>query len=173
MTQTIDDAKKKAQQVLDDNFVVEPPVRVTDIAANYGLQIAVADLGEYGADVAGYIDPKAKLIVVNMNDPSTRQAFTIAHELGHWFMHQDKLESEPDKYAILYRKPLGGPNIDSIEKQANTFAACLLVPKSMLENYKDTSDYRTIADIFGVSQEVIGYRFRHEFGKQESADDVN
>lgn len=165
MTSAISDAKKKAQEVLEANFVSEPPVRITDIAQNYGLQIKVVDLSGYPG-VAGFIDPQSRTIFVNKDDPPTRQAFTIAHELGHWLMHKKELESEPDKYAILYRKPLGEPNDDVVEKQANTFAASVLVPKNLLEKYKDVKDHTTIADIFGVSPEVIGYRLDHEFKKQ-------
>lgn len=166
MTNIVEEAKKKAQQVLDANFAHETPIRVTDIAQNYGLQIKIVDLGAYQSDVAGFIDSKTKTIFVNKNDGVTRQAFTIAHELGHWLMHQNELKSKPDKYAILYRRPLGEPNPDPVEKQANTFAAALLVPKELLEKYKDVKDHGKIADIFGVSPEVIGYRLRHEFGKR-------
>jgi len=156
-------AQLKADEVLADNIVTEPPVRVTDIARNYDLLVEEVDLGSFGARVAGFIDPKQKIIYVNKKDKANKQAFTVAHELAHWLMHQDKLHSEPNKYAVLYRMPLGSPQNDEIEKEANAFAARLLVPKEMLEKYKDNSDISTIADIFGVSEELIGYRLKHEF----------
>lgn len=165
MTDVVEEAISKAEEVLRDNLVEEPPVKITEIARNYGLLVETADLGEYGADVAGFIDPASKIIYVNKKDSATRQAFTIAHELGHWLMHQDELEKEPNKYAVLYRKPLGTVNGDPVEKQANTFAANLLVPKKMLEKYAKDSDINTLADIFGVSTEVIGYRLKHESPK--------
>lgn len=168
MTPAINDAKRRAQEVIDANFVSEPPVRITDIAQNYGLQIRIVDLSTHPG-VAGFIDPKSRTIFVSRDDAPTRQAFTVAHELGHWLMHGKELEAEPEKYAILYRKPLGEPNDDIVEKQANVFAASLLVPKGLLDRYKDVKDHKVIADIFGVSSEVIGYRLNHEYNKQAQA----
>lgn len=154
---------QRVDEILRENFVTSPPVRIEEIATNYGLTIVEADFERN--DIAGLIDPAEKKIYVNKNDPDTRQAFTIAHELGHWLLHQDQLSREPDKYAVLYRKPLGRPNGDPIETEANFFAANLLVPKTLLEKYKDVEDTNTIAKIFGVSLEVVGYRMKDEYGK--------
>jgi len=151
--------RQRVDEVLKENFVLSPPVRIEDIAANYGLTLVEADLAD---DIAGFIDQTKKKIYVNKNDSDTRQAFTIAHELGHWLLHRTQLNSDPDKYAVLYRKPLGGSNGDPVEKEANFFAAHLLVPKSLLEKYKD-EDPNTIAKIFGVSPEVVGYRMKNEY----------
>lgn len=159
-------AQLKADQVLADNLVAAPPVKVTDIARNYGLLVEEVDLGDFGARIAGFIDPIKKVIYVNQKDRPYRKAFTVAHELAHWIMHEDKLHSEPDKYAVLYRTPLGVPQEDPVEKEANAFAARLLVPKDMLKKYKDDSDISTIANIFGVSDELIGYRLKHEFNRK-------
>jgi Zn-dependent peptidase ImmA (M78 family) len=170
LTHLITAAKQQAAQVLDENFVSEPPVLVEGIAKNYGLQVKVADLGSSGNDVAGFIDPATKIIYVNKDDSPARQAFTVAHELGHWFLHHEQLQAEPDKYAILYRRPLGSSDVDAVEKQANFFAANLLVPKEMLEQYRDGTRHNEIAKIFGVSPEVIGYRFAHEFDGSDRSD---
>ncbi len=162
----IKDAQLQADKVLADNLVSEPPVKVTDIARNYGLLVEEVDLGSMGYRVAGFIDPIQKVIYVNQKDRSYKKAFTVAHELAHWIMHNDKLHSEPDKYAVLYRTPLGVPQEDPVEKGANAFAARLLVPKDMLKKYKDDSDISRVANIFGVSDELIGYRLKHEFNRK-------
>jgi Zn-dependent peptidase ImmA (M78 family) len=151
--------------MLSDNFVIEPPVPIVAIARNYELLVKEVDLGTFGARVAGFIDPLQKIIYVNEKDKPNRQAFTVAHELAHWILHQDKLHSEPSKYAVLYRSPLGASTEDVVEKEANAFAAKLLVPRDMLLKYKDNSSISTMARIFGVSEELIGYRLKHEFGK--------
>jgi Zn-dependent peptidase ImmA (M78 family) len=155
----------EADQILSDNLVVEPHVPIVDIARNYELLVKEVDLGSFGAKVAGFIDPLQKIIYVNQKDKPQRQAFTVAHELAHWILHQEKLHSEPDKYAVLYRMPLGAKTDDKVEKEANAFAARLLVPRELLEKYKDKSNVATIANIFGVSEELIGYRLQHEFNK--------
>src|SRR5690606_8372729 len=118
--------------------------------------------GSFGDRVAGFIDPMQKIIYVNEKDKAPRQAFTVAHELAHWMLHQDKLHSEPDKYAVLYRTPLGKTE-DEVEKEANALAGRLLVPRKLLDKYKNNSNIATVAKIFGVSEELIGYRLKHEY----------
>lgn len=159
-------AKAKAEEVLKENFVVSPPIDIEDLVTNYGLQVVEVDfdLDPKFHNVAGLIDPKEKTIFVSNKDSETRKAFTIAHELGHWLLHQEKLQSEPEKYSILYRIPIGTLNSDPVEKEANTFAANLLVPKHLLDKYKDL-DVDTISRIFGVSPEVVGYRLKNEYGR--------
>lgn len=160
----IQKVEDKVNEVISENFVVEAPVPIVEIARNYGLLVKEVDLGNFGDRVAGFIDPLQKIIYVNEKDKPPRQAFTVAHELAHWLMHQDKLQSEPNKYAVLYRMPLGKTE-DEIEKEANAFAARLLVPRKLLNKYENKSNIATVAKIFGVSEELIGYRRKHEYNK--------
>lgn len=148
--------KEAAEKVLEDNFIDMPPVVIHELAETYGLSVLKATFTH--KDVAGYIDMDKKAIVVNRDDGLHRQTFTIAHELGHWIMHRDLLDSNED-IRIVYRKPMGG-EIDPIEVQANAFAAYLLVPDKMLVGEMDKSDFY-LSDIFNVSQSVIGFRRRN------------
>ena len=150
-------AIEKARAVIQDNFIVVPPVRIDEIARNYGLNVIQANFKNYSREVAGFIDLAKKTIYVNASDSDTRKAFTIAHELGHYLLHLEKLQDPNNKISVLYRKPIGELNSDPIEKEANCFAANILVPMELLEKYKG-EDVNTIAKIFGVSPEVIGYR---------------
>ncbi len=156
-----DKAEKKADQVLKDNYVIEAPVKVQDIARSYGLLVEEVDLGDFGANVSGFLEPTRKVIYLNKKDSTVKKAFTIAHELAHWLMHSDDL----DQVTVYYRTPLGAPTQDEKEKEANAFAARLLVPKRMLAEYK-VEEVSTIAKIFGVSEDLVGYRLKHEFGRQ-------
>lgn len=160
----IQKVEDKVDEVISENFVFEAPVPIVEVARNYGLLVKEVDLGNFGDRVAGFIDPLQKIIYVNEKDKPPRQAFTVAHELAHWLMHQDHLHSEPNKYAVLYRMPLGKTE-DEVEKEANAFAARLLVPRDLLNKYKNKSNIATVARIFGVSEELIGYRLKHEYNK--------
>jgi len=156
-------AVKAAQLVLSENYVLAEPVNVRDIAKNYGLEVVDADFGEKLSNVAGFINPENRTIYLNSGNPENRKTFTIAHELGHWILHRDKLEKEPEKYAVLYRIPLGRLNQDPVESEANCFAANLLVPKTYLEKHIEKySDVDQLANIFNVSTEVIGFRLKYE-----------
>jgi len=84
------------------------------------------------------------LIAVNSNEPPLRQRFTIAHELGHFFLH-------PEKDAFVdYRDNKKGVMRTPREKHANMFAAALLMPRKTL-----LKDFKAIADDDGFSEEDL------------------
>lgn len=136
--------------------MLSPPVNIKELAKNYGLEVIEFDFGEEANNISGFIDIEKKKIYVNSNDSENRKTFTVAHELGHWLLHREKLDTNPD-YAILYRQPLGKANKDPIEAEANFFAATLLVPKELLDK-EENKDPTYLAGRFKVSEEVIGYR---------------
>ncbi|MCT8335740.1 ImmA/IrrE family metallo-endopeptidase [Leptospira sp. 85282-16] len=86
-----------------------------------------------------------------------RDNFTIAHELGHYFLH---LPQEFDKTMVFARD-----GYSLIEKQANRFAGAFLMPKDELESAinKFSRNKYLIADHFGVSIPALKYR-REELG---------
>lgn len=148
------------EEVLRENFVNEPPVSLTQILRNYGLSWRYDNLNASGfKQVAGFIDPLKKEIVVNEADkgPISHREFTLAHELGHWLLHRTELQQYPDRYAVLYYTPLGQMNNDPVEVEANLFAAHLLVPEHLLKQFENESISRC-ARIFGVPEELIAFR---------------
>jgi Zn-dependent peptidase ImmA (M78 family) len=149
-------AANKAHEVLTANSVIEPPVRIDQIAANYGLSVVEASFAPPHENVSGFIDFESKQIVVNRADPLNRKIFTVAHELGHWLLHPDVIAQDHGR-TILSRMPLRTADKDPLEQEANCFAANLLVPKEFLDPVKD-APITALANMFGVSQEVIGYR---------------
>jgi Zn-dependent peptidase ImmA (M78 family) len=154
-------AQNEAQRVLSENYIDSVPVRVEELISLYGLSLVYADLPRTDDDkqIAGYINTERKMVFIHKSDTATRQAFTIAHELGHWLLHKTKLESNPS-LGIMFRVPLGTIDNNPDEKEANCFAANLLVPFDQLVKYKD-KDQTSIATLFGVSPDVIGLRLRH------------
>ena len=78
-----------------------------------------------------------------------RDRFTVAHELGHYLLHDDNnvtlARMEKNKKIEHFRDP---------EWQANTFAAELLVPLNLI----DTQNIYEIAENFGVSNQVAEIR---------------
>lgn len=155
---TIQQALAKAKKLLADNYVVEPPVDVAEIAANNGLDVRVAEFPAEYQGVSGFINLEdgRPAVYVNADDPPHRQKFTIAHELGHWLLHEDEIRTNPKK-AILFRIAIGETNSDPLEKQANAFAAELLVPMELFAKVKD-KPVKDLVDMFDVSSDVIGYR---------------
>lgn len=151
-------ATNQARKILAENFILEPPVDVYELARNYGIEIHEQHFPLEFANVSGFINIEKgrPVMYVNASEPAARRKFTVAHELGHWIMHEDKIRQDPQK-AILFRMAIGAANKDPLEREANAFAAELLVPMEMLEKNKDKS-ISQLADIFQVSSDVIGFR---------------
>ena len=89
-------------------------------------------------DLSGLIlyenNQKKFIIFIEKSKPENRQYFTVAHELGHYFLHQDVLKKENlvvDGDATLYRLDSGLSNTQ--ESQANYFAASLLMPEEKVK----------------------------------------
>lgn len=80
-----------------------------------------------------------------------RKNFTIAHELGHLYLHFLKWEYESTREKSFKRLSyVAGGNK---EREANMFAGALLMPRSeykeVFEEYD--GDFNKIANVFGVS----------------------
>jgi Zn-dependent peptidase ImmA (M78 family) len=147
-------AKSTADQ-LTKNISV-PPVPVLEIAERSGVDVVFIDFEDLDEAVAGYCDFEQECIFVNMNDQPTRQTFTMAHELGHWILHRQYYLSNPEKYPVLPR--YGSPdNTNPMEKEANHFAAHLLVPDRLLKPVID-APVTKLARVFMVSRLMMEYR---------------
>lgn len=156
--------KETVDRVLKENMVVQPPISPEEIAENYGISINPVIFSEKYKDVAGFFDFEEEKIFVNSEDPYNRRTFTIAHELGHYFLHKKYFIENPKEYKVLHRMPIGAVNDDPLEKEANAFAANLLVPKFLLSKYKDYASTDELAKLFSVSKDVIRNRQKFEYG---------
>lgn len=137
-----------------------PPIPVLEIAERSGVDVLFADMGVHKDKVAGFCDFKNAKLYVNSGDPINRQTFTIAHELGHWIMHRDVFLKHPDKYPVLPRfQSVKESNI--FEKEANCFAANLLVPTQLLNPVRK-SNVAILARIFEVSATMMEHRLKND-----------
>lgn len=87
------------------------------------------------------------IISVNEEQSESRMNFTIAHELGHLFLHMGYMIDEDKWNAIdkqYYRK---GDNEEEFE--ANEFAAAFLMPRT---DYKDIMDRYTEGNIVSTTK---------------------
>ena len=101
---------------------ITPPVPIEKLAEDLFSVKIEKDRMESG--IAGKLYVKDKVIVLNVKDILERQRFTIAHEVGHLFLHEKNSKVK----SIVCRK-----NDNSrIEKEANCFAAYILMPKRLI-----------------------------------------
>ena len=154
--------REAANTQLREFGVQDTPVPVTAMARRQGLTLRYADFPQ-DENVSGFIDANSNSIVVNAAEPPSRHMFTIAHELGHWLLHRQQVMDDR-RYRVLTREALDAPK-PSIEREADGFAADLLVPEFLLERYYDDAPVRpsptSLARIFGVSEELIKYRLKN------------
>jgi len=150
-------AETKAKALTDQYSV--PPIPVYEIAENSGVNVVFADFGSNAEAVSGFCDFNSRRLYVNKDDSTQRQAFTMAHELGHWLLHRDFFTKDPDRYMVLPR--FSDPNRDdSMEKEANKFAACLLVPEKLLRPVIG-APVSALARVFGVSRTMMEFRVKN------------
>lgn len=77
-------------------------------------------------DLLGVILPgEVSGVLINSARPPSLQRYTAAHELGHWFLHQQVLRLDTDAM-------IAGHDQDSRELEAQTFAAHFLMPLELL-----------------------------------------
>lgn len=116
------------------------------LARALGLEIRDIKLPDY---VSGKIekDWRSGSFVISINDshPLTRRRFTVAHEIAHFVLHQD-LIGDGIVDDALYRSSKG----NEIERQANAYAATILMPAPLVRARFNSGDksYAGIADAF-------------------------
>lgn len=111
-----------------------------------------------GKDVDGAVKWTESIGKIYINDAysSTRKTFTLAHELGHYLLHegQEKLRFDVFDYS-------SDSKIVLEETEANYFAASLLMPKYEISRLWDiTHNISAIAPYFGVSESAVRTRIR-------------
>ena len=115
--------------------------------------------------IAARILPLEKLIEINENIPQLRGGFgesTIAHEIGHWILHIDRVQVE--RYIRLKQKGVDiqlepflcrqKDNLAGIEWQAQYFAGCLLMPQHILTELIQGKDITQWSHLYQISQEL-------------------
>jgi Zn-dependent peptidase ImmA (M78 family) len=135
------------------------PVPIEQIIREIGLPLSFEPLED---NISGFIERQngSYRIVVNANHAPTRRRFTAAHELGHYVYHRDLLgEGVGDNRA--YRTDGTdrlNANIRPIhERQANSFAANVLMPRHRLTDVAGEGT-ATLAARFAVSPEAMRIR---------------
>ena len=152
---------RRARDLLEEYGYDNPPVNPVAIARDQGFSVKFVTFTGKFVNASGYYDPLEERITVNRDDAPQRQTFTIAHELGHALLHEDWAETE--KYKIQWRDPSRNDNDNPYEKEANAFAANLLVPRKMLDEFRDLSDAQ-LSKLFAVSTQVVRFRRSNEYG---------
>ena len=113
-------------QVLANHWDGGLPVQPQLIARVMGVHVVVQ---EFAPEISGRIERRGGYTWIRLNktDNDKRQRFTVAHELGHFVDRKDE-----DFEYVEHRGPLASQGSDAGEVFANSFAAELLMPETMI-----------------------------------------
>ena len=153
------DFVNKAKGILERSKEIDIPIDPINIA-NYN-DIDVYAIEFTNENISGVISKKDNktTILVNENESYNRQRFTVAHELGHYFLHMN----EDKTYEELYRD--GRSTLEEVE--ANKLGAELLMPSEKVINKfneiialkkSEKEIISHLSDLFKVSEEAMGYK---------------
>ncbi len=110
------------------------PIPVEKIINEYGIILKKQPTDD---NLSGFlltdVVNKTVVIGVNSNQHPLRQRFSMAHELGHFLLHENEGIHFDYKNKILLRDETSSKGTDIREKEANLFAAELLMPNKLLE----------------------------------------
>jgi Zn-dependent peptidase ImmA (M78 family) len=139
-----------------ENGITTEPLDVAQLVQVLGIKLRFEPMKD---DDSGRLEKDNNgnwCMHVNSLHHPNRQRFTIAHELGHRFLHGDNRSEFADK--IFFRSN----QLDREESDANAFAAELLMPVDSFRSFvSDTSSkVENIANHFQVSSLAVRYRAR-------------
>ena len=140
-------AKRAALDLLSELGICDPPVDPVIVARSLGVTVNFVTFDSQREGVSGFYDCEDDAIFVNKHEFPLRQTFTVAHELGHKVLHEEWARS--GEYQVLLRDTTKQVQ-DHREREANAFAAELLMPKFMLDQYRDLA-VDQLSTLFAVS----------------------
>jgi len=146
--------RKMASKVLKDSKITEPPINLRVIAEAHGIVYREVEDFPDSVDALIIRGDDAIYAAVNARHHLHRQRFSLAHELGHFFLYGDAdlsggitIDNPPMEEAETASK-------DPAEAEADLFAGELLVPLAMLKLHAGKA-IPELSKIFVVSEQVI------------------
>jgi Zn-dependent peptidase ImmA (M78 family) len=168
--------RETAERLLKQHCRDGAAVDVQAIAESYGIEVKLEPVDD---DLSGFLfrEPQSgrTVIGVNASHHPNRRTFTIAHELGHFLLHEAEtvhLDSKSSGYTLQLRSPASATGENINEREANLFAAEILMPakfiakelrKKDLDLLEDESVLKDLAQKFKVSVQALTIRL-HNLG---------
>ena len=178
--------ENKAREILSEAEKIgiynkNEPVEIELICQKlFGLKISHDPLDKKMQEgVLGCLDFGQNAIFLDENSwyDTTRERFTITHELGHFICHKPLYEAVGNDLILLHNEldPIYEKPRKHIETQANMMGAAILMPKDVLiAKWNDFGKFTPFQEkaqylqrFFDVSRETIEYRLDNIFNKQK------
>lgn len=150
--------EERADEILNKYGGGNLPINVLEIAKKANVLVKYAPSTKFSGLL--YRKDRNAFMAISSSESNVRQRFTIAHELGHFFLHPQKdtfVEFRDNEKNIVRGVK---------EVQANKFAAALLMPRKFIEkdvqSFKETGITKAatefLAKKYHVSEEAMTYR---------------
>ncbi|KAB0537525.1 ImmA/IrrE family metallo-endopeptidase [Xanthomonas cissicola] len=123
----------RAQDMLNDAGVLALPINPMEIAKHLDIQVHAKPANSSGA--SGWLvrqgNDFAIIYATHIENPGF-QNFSVAHELGHYCLdgHPEHIFKQSGEHASRG----GFGSSDPIEREADYFASCLMMPKSLCKS---------------------------------------
>lgn len=166
------------QDLEKEGFNISAPIDIDAIASMLGIDV-VYDNSLVGKDIVGKIEFNDNKPVISVNPAENnyepRRRFTLAHEIGHYCLHSSPPKSFLDTKKCMNRNE---SYWDKYESESNSFAAQLLMPKTLIikrgkeiasELLKDSKDSKIprsefvaqMSNAFKISNPSMEYRLKN------------
>lgn len=159
------------QRLLAEHHVRSAPVDVVEIAKTLGVEVQETPAED---DLSGFLYRDRKrnsaIIGVNADHHPNRRNFTAAHELGHYLLHDFHDVHVDREFKVWLRDGASSKGTDLEEKEANLFAAELLMPVHFLKRDVeeigtiDLMDEEVLQELgakYGVSTQAMTFRLAY------------
>ncbi len=149
----------------NENSFKSYPINIEEIVRNEKINIIEHEFNDEASGILVISDENIT-IGIDKNSGNERKRFTIAHELGHYVLHNERSNMFVDK--VFFRKKSDGytSKEEKIEIEANYFAANILMPEKLIfqaisnltcDLYEDETVSKLAKD-FNVSSSAMLYR---------------
>ncbi len=164
MSYTYSYIETKTEEILLQNDLFEAGFDVEKLTKKLGVEVVPEKLDD---DVSGLFVRIHNRPVISYNKNNsipTRKRFTIAHELGHYILHSDKPLFIDKKPKVMFRNSASSSGEELQEREANHFAAALLMPTKLIREEiinivdEDINPIEYLAKKFKVSEQAMTFR---------------
>ena len=146
--------RREAERLLKAAGATRAPISLRDVVSFLNLSLVERRREPFGSEAALVPLGEGHAIELRGASSERRLRFTIAHEIGHFLLHQDR--------AVTERGGATNRATARFEHEADQFAAELLMPEHLVRQavLEDGADARRLADRFDVSAQAMSLRLR-------------
>jgi Zn-dependent peptidase ImmA (M78 family) len=159
------------EQLLEAHGIEVAPVPIEEVAPSLGIRVQYEPAED---ELSGFLlrDLSRQKAIIGVNDrhSKNRQRFTIAHELGHYLLHEQEKLHVDRRFQIQLRDGNSSKGESEEEKEANLFAAELLMPVNFIRqdlaeveglDLEDDATVSALAEKYGVSTQAMTFRLTY------------